>query len=198
MSDNAVSRDAGATVRAAVRRDVYSGFFHPDEIVENVTEAIFWENEIDLEWLRGEIGEQFRRKQTEEKHWSEITDCDRLDAVCDALEADGIMALQNAGYTQENGLDDVAQFYREAGGERSGFDGFCFYHGQDLERVMESGELWLTFGHMDGDNAKGVAVGQRIKATFEAAGFEVGWDGSIHTRLLVKGINWQRRGADEG
>jgi len=52
----------------------------------------------------------------------------------------------------------------------------------------------LTFGAIDGDDSKGEEVGHRIKVVFEVAGFNVEWGGSIKTRLLVKGIKWQRRG----
>jgi hypothetical protein len=129
----------------------------------------------------------------EEADWPEVTDCDRLDTIFEGLRVQGILALQNAGYTQSEGLSDVGELYREVGGERSDIDGFCFYHGQDLERVMKSGQLWLAFGAIDGEDARGVAVGQRIKSAFDAAGFAVEWDGSIKTRLLIKGIRWQRR-----
>ena len=83
--------------------------------------------------------------------------------------------------------------YVEAGGERSGIEGYCFYHGQDLEYVMKTGELWLAFGHISGEDEPGVDIGWRTKQAFEAAGFAVEWDGSIGRRLLVKGIRWQRR-----
>ena len=44
-----------------------------------------------------------------------------------------------------------------------------------------------------GDDEKGVQIGHRIKRALEDAGFTIGWDDSIKTRLLVKGIKWQRR-----
>ena len=180
--------------RKVVRQLVWSGFHGPDDIVEIIDEAVFEPGQIDHGWLRAEIDEAFREKQAEERTWPEVTDCDRLDHVFDALEAQGILSLQNAGYTQGDGLADVAQFYNEAGGEQSGIEGYCFYTGQDLERVMESGQLWLAFGHVDGEDGPGEEIGRRIKAAFETAGFKVEWDGSIKTRLLVTGIRWQRRG----
>src|SRR5262245_38209180 len=179
---------------AAVRRHVWSGFHDADEVAEIITESIFWRNEIDQNWLRTEIEKAFGQKRAEEETWPEVTDCDRLDRVLELLEQQGILALQNAGYTQSDGLSDVAQLYHETGGQGSGIEGYCFYHGQDLERVMESGELWLAFGHMSGEDEPGVQIGRRINKAFTEAGFVVEWDGSIKTRLLVKGIRWQRRG----
>lgn len=182
-----------AKAQEAVRRYVWSGFYGTDEIIEIIDESIFRPGEIDQTWLRGEIKKAFRKKRAEEKKWPEVTDCDRLDEVFETLEEQGILALQNACYTQDDGLADIAQFYEEEGGEDSGIEGYCFYHGQDLERVMDSGELWLTFGHVDGDAEQGVAIGRRIQEVFAKAGFDVLWDGSINTRLMVKGIHWQRR-----
>ena len=186
--------DNEAVALDAVRRYVWSGMHDAAEIVEIIDEAIFEPGQIDKGWLRAEIEKAFRQKRAEEETWPEVTDCDRLDRVFEELEEQGILALQNAGYTQSDGLADVSQFYREAGGEQSGIEGYCFYHGQDLERVMESGELWLAFGHVSGEDGPGAEVGRRIKRAFEAAGFAVEWDGSIKTRLLVKAIRWQRRG----
>jgi hypothetical protein len=186
MDDRAVALDA-------VRRFVWSGFYDTDEIVEIIDESILEPGKIDQNWLRAEVQKAFHRKAAEERTWPNVTDCDRLDQVFDSLEQQGIMALQNAGYTQSDGIDDVTQFYHEAGGEQSAIVGYCFYHGQDLERVMESGELGLTYGDILGDDQKGVEIGRRIKRVLEGAGFKVEWDGSIKTRLLVKGIKWQKR-----
>ncbi len=175
----------------AVRRYVWSGFYDTDGIVEIIDESIFQPGEIDQDWLRAEIEKTFRKKRAVERTWPVTTDCDRLDRVFEALEERNVLALQNAGYTQSDGLSDVAQFYHEAGGEQSDIEGYCFYHGQDLERVMEDGELCLAFGHVSGEDEKGVEIGHRIKGAFEVAGFAVEWDGTIKTRLLVKGIKWQ-------
>jgi hypothetical protein len=186
--------DKQADAAESVRQLVWSGCHDTDEIVEIIDEAIFEPGEIDPDWLRAQIEEEFRRKGVAEATWPAVTDNDRLDRVFESLEGQGILALQNAGYTQSDGLSDVAQFYHEAGGEQSGIQGYCFYHGQDLERVMASGVLWLAFGHVSGEDDKGIEIGQRIKREFEAAGFTVEWDGSVNTRLLVKGIKWMKRG----
>lgn len=166
----------------------------PGEIEENIAEQLTDEGEeCDSEWLRTIIATAMNEKENEQATWPDLTDCDRLDEVFDILENSGILALQHAGYTQSNGLDDVTQFYHEEGGEESGITGYCFYHGQDLERLLETGDLYLAFGAIDGDENRGVDIGHRIKGVFETAGFDIEWNGSMETRLLVKGIHWQRR-----
>jgi hypothetical protein len=176
-----------------VHRYVRSGFYTPTEIEEIVGQDIF-DGRLPAESLQAIIAQAYAQKQAEEVTWPDVTDCDRLDAVFETLEEQGIIALQNAGYTQSDGLSDMSEIYFEAGGEESGFTGYCFYHGQDLERVVDSGSLYLTFGATDGDDTRGTEIGHRIKRELESAGFAIEWNGSIKMRLLVTGIRWQQRG----
>lgn len=185
MSDNVVND--------TVRRLVWSGFYVPDEIVEIVGEELFAPDEIKGESLREEVARQFAAKMVDEKGWPDVTDCDRLDRVFDLLNQQGIIALQNAGYTQSDGIDDVTEAYENERHYHSAVKGYCFYHRQDLERVVDGGDLYLSFGDIAGDDERGVEVGNQIKRVFEAAGFPVEWDGSLHQRLLLKSICWKRR-----
>ena len=172
---------------------VWSGFYSVDEIVESITETVFWSGELEADWLRNQVMGQFREKLAAEKSWPKVTDCDRLDKGLDSLRMQGIVVLQNAGYTQSDGIDDVAELYHEAGGELSDIKGYCFYHGQDLARVVATGELWLSFGDIIGTDQKGIEIGERIIKVLKSCDLNIEWDGSIETRLLVKGIRWQRR-----
>lgn len=180
-------------VLAAVSFHVRAGFHDAEEIAEIIDESVLEPGEVDQDWLGTVIAEALAEKRREEETWPQETDCDRMDELFDALNEEGIIALQNAGYTQSDGLSDVTEAYHEAGAEESGVTGYCFYHEQDLERVVEGGELWITFGDIDGDNDKGVQIGQRIKKAAESKGFKVDWNGSIETRLLIEGIDWKRR-----
>lgn len=139
-------------------------------------------------WIDAEMA----RNRAERQSWPEVTDCDRLDTVFDTLTNGGILALQNAGCTLSEGREDVAEAYREAGGKRSGITGFCFYHRQDLEEVLKSGELYLAFGAMSGDADEGVEVGRQVTATLQASGFAVEWRGTLAERITVRSIQWQR------
>jgi len=128
-----IKMDYQTVARNAANQLARCGFYKTDEIAEIITETIFWQNEVDPVWLRGEIEKALRMKRADEQSWPAITDCDRLDAVFDALvENNNVLALQNAGYTQSNGMDDVSQFYHEAGGEQSGIEGYCFITGRIL------------------------------------------------------------------
>lgn len=177
----------------SVRQHVWSGFYDTDEIVEIIDEALFKPGEIDTSWLRARIAEEFCRKREAETTWPAVTDCDRLDQAFDALSGLGIIALQNAGYTLSDGTSDVSQRYFEAGAERSGIIGYCFFHGQDVEHVIDDGTMCLAFGDIHGDDKKGIEIGQVIVKVLAEHGFEVEWSELIDVRIRLMGIKWQRR-----
>lgn len=178
----------------SVRQHVWSGFYDADDIVEIIDEAFFEPGEVDIDWLRACIAEEFQRKRDAEGRWEPITDCDRLDQAFEALNEQGILALQNAGYTLSDGLDDVTQRYHERGAECSGVVGYCYYHGQDLEHVLADGTMCLAFGDINGDDTKGVEVGRAIVVVLLRHGFKVEWPELIDVRIQLLGVNWQRRG----
>jgi hypothetical protein len=176
-----------------IRRYVWSGLYDPEEVAIIVGEEMSEPEQFDEDWLQAQVEQEMARKRAEEATWPATTDCDRLDRVFEALEAQGIIVEQDAGLTKSDGLEDVTEVYEDSGGEKSGIVGYCFYHGQDLDHVMASGELWLAFGDFRGDNQRGVEIGRRIQRALEDAGFTVKWNGSIGQRILIKGIRWQRR-----
>jgi hypothetical protein len=135
-------------------------------------------------------------KREAERTWPAVTDCDRLDRAFQALERHGIIALHRAGFTQSDGLDEVEEDYREAGGEASNYAGHCFYTEQDQEGALDGDGMYIGFGHLTGDDAKGVEVGRLLRAALEREGLAVEWDGTIKSRLYVKGFRWQRRGPE--
>lgn len=119
-----------------------------------------------------------------------MTDCDRLDEAFQALEGRGILALQNAGYTMSDGHDDAREVLIHEPGR---YQGYCFYHGQDLERAVEGRGLMIAFGHAEGDVPDKVKVGLAVKEELERVGFATEWDGTADRRINVPGIRWERR-----
>lgn len=110
----------------------------------------------------------------------------RIDAAFDALSKRGLVALQDAGYTQSDGFSDCAEVFHESGGQDAGLHGFCFYTRQDLNRAKRTGQLTLAFwGAPDGQPKDMERVGELIVEAFRSDGFEVEWDGSGGTRPTV-------------
>ena len=61
------------------------------------------------------------------------------------------------GYTQSDGHSDVSEAYQELE-NKSKILGYCFYHGQDLERAVLGEGLFLTFGTIDPNADKQVCL----------------------------------------
>ncbi|MCA9077245.1 MAG: hypothetical protein KDA93_19620 [Planctomycetaceae bacterium] len=187
-----MSEDNESFAKENIHNLVWSGFYTTDEIIQIVFEDIF-DGEMNRKWITTAVHEEVKSKSNSESDWPAQTDCDRLDFAFDQLNETGIVALQNAGYTQSDGVADVSDEYHQRGGPKSSITGYCFYHGQDLERAVNGEGLLLAFGDMNGIHARGIEVGQKICDTLRAAGFIVEWDGSIGERVAIPDINWQRR-----
>jgi hypothetical protein len=185
--------DRRAEALDSIRYYVWSGYYDADEVFDIVDDEVFESDGENEEWLRAAVGREFRRKRAAERTWPEVTDCDRLDRAFEALHAQGILTSHKTGYTQQDGLEVVTGLYDEAGGDRSDIVGYCFYTIQDMEGAMEGVGLWLAFGHFSGDIAAGGQVGRLLRDMFGRFSFNVVWDGSIKSRLLLSGFRWQRR-----
>lgn len=177
-------------ILAAVRICVNSGFYDIDDVHQVVDDLL--EGDADEALLRAAVQPEFDKKAAAELTWPAETDCDRLDHAFDSLNSDGIIALQNAGYTMSDGLDDVSEAIHQQGTE--GVIGYCFYHGQDLERAVGGGGIMLAFGDLHDDDEGKRRIARAIRATLEEHGLAVDWNGELNTRLSVPTFDWKRRG----
>lgn len=176
-------------IRGAIRYWVWSGF-HDQASAEDMLQDILEENVSEREMVKA-IAEEFRSKAKAERLWPAHTDCDKLDAAFVALDAAGICAVQNAGYTMSDGVEDVAQALDDRG--RDKYHGYCFFHGQDLERAIDGHGLMLAFGDLNDDPSKAAAVGRSICDALAAAGLPVEWQGDVGQRIDIPKIDWKRR-----
>lgn len=175
----------------AIKTWVWSGFYELDEVHEMIDDIL--ETDADETFLRSAVAAEFAEKAAAEASWPEHTDCDRLDEAFESLNAFGIVALQNAGYTMSDGLSDVAEVLHER--ERNGMKGYCFYHGQDVERGVAGDGLMIAFGDLDDDRTKKGEIGEIVKQMLEQAGLTVKWDGDPDNRLSLPLFDWKRRAA---
>ncbi|WP_295862422.1 hypothetical protein [uncultured Xanthomonas sp.] len=181
--------ESDAYVYDEIRKWVWSGFYSQDEIQEMLEDIL--EDDCDEAMLRASVASQWQAKQQAEQTWPTQTDCDRLDALFEQLHASGICALANAGYTMSDGHVEVNQAVADTPDRR--YHGYCFYHGQDMERAIDGGGLMLAFGDLEGREEADLAVGQQVAAALRAAGFTVDWDGTPRKRIDLPGFVWQRR-----
>jgi len=174
-----------------IRKWVWSGYYSPEEVGERIADNL--EDGVDEARLRAAVPVEFAKKQASEATWPEVTDCDRLDRAFAELEQHGIVALQNAGYTMSDGLDDVADARTERGLDHC--TGYCFFHEQDLERALVGDGLMLAFGTFTPDESHRNQVAQRIRSVLQQHGFVAEWSGDPMQRIRVPKITWQRRQA---
>lgn len=173
----------------SIRRWVWSGFYSRKQIDDMISDIL--EDGADEPFLRASVEPEFEKKAVAEESWPATTDCDRLDFAFAELNRRGIIALQNAGYTISDGHSDVAEELHKRG--RAGVKGYCFYHGQDLERAIDGGGLMIAFGDLDDDKIQKTEVGKFVSDVLKWFEFDVEWNCDSETRISLPRINWQRR-----
>jgi hypothetical protein len=101
---------------------VRGGFEERERIIQIFSEEMYAPGELDPAEIEAAVDEAMSRHEAERDSWPEVTDCDRLDRVFEALNKRGIVALQNAGYTQSDGYDDCREAYRSAPNAQRSWD----------------------------------------------------------------------------
>lgn len=172
-----------------IRLSVWSGFYSAKEVDEMIDDIL--EDDANEAMLRAAVLPEFEKKRQAEPTWPKITDFDRLQGAFVALDKQNILCLHNAGYTMSDGHEDAAEAL--AKNPRKKYVGYCFYHGQDLERAINGTGLMLAFDHVDGDVPDKLKVGIAIKSALEAAGFSVTWDGTTEQRINIPKFDWKHR-----
>ncbi|MDO7886527.1 DUF6891 domain-containing protein [Hymenobacter cheonanensis] len=177
---------------AAIHVWVWSGFYSVSEVADMLAEQLKDEaEEVDELLLKSLIAREFATKQRAEATWPAPTDCDRLAQAFATLERLGIICLQNAGYTMSDGLDSVDEVLAKYPSELT--KGYCFYHGQDLERAVNGMGLWLAFSSLDNEADTKRVIGQQVQDTMQKVGLVVEWNGDPESRIQLPQIDWQRR-----
>jgi len=171
----------------SIKTWVSSGFYDQEEIQEMIDDI----PEADVDMLRSLVKKEIAIKQQEERTWPKITDCDKIDAVFEALNKEGVVALQNAGYTMSDGHDDVTQVLADL--DRNNISGYCFYHGQDLEGAVAGRGLMLAFGDFANTTEGTIQVGKLICSALKANGLNYDWHENPKERIKITSITWQRR-----
>lgn len=183
--------DSEQYVSDSIKVWVWSGFYEIDEILLMMEDIL--EDDCDVGLLEQYANDEITKKNAAEEAWPEITDCDRLDNAFDELNALGIIALHNTGYTMSDGHEDVGEVLRSIDRSKITIKGYCFYHGQDLERVVDGGGLTLAYGDLKAIDDKKVEAGKEIVSVLTKHGFLCEWNEDPGSRINLPEINWQRR-----
>lgn len=173
----------------SIRTWVWSGFYTPEEVDERITDIL--EDDADEAMLRAAVAPEYARKEKAEASWPARTDCDRLDDAFESLNASGVIALHNAGYTMSDGLAEVSEELHQRG--RHGVKGYCFYHEQDVERAVSGEGLNIAFGALNDDAGAKAEAGGLVRDELKLQGIHVEWNGDPEERLLLPAFDWKRR-----
>lgn len=174
---------------------IKSGFESLEDIIDGAIEAVEdegWESEISEDWIKEVFGKEYAKHAEQSKNWQHPTDTEKLHTVFDNLCKEKILALHNAGYTQSDAIYDVQDTWQDLEDEGIKPIGYCYYHGQDLERVIESGTLCIGFyGEKEKNDKEAIIIGHKIVDQLKKQGFTVNWDGSASKRIEILDFNWQ-------
>lgn len=173
-----------------------------------------FEDEEDLldgmeQWVEDELGEAdgalaeellarakklLLEQRVLEAGWQEPTLNDAIDSAFEELNQNGIVALENAGYTMSEGWSDVNEV---ASYQDTPPRGAVFYHGQDLERGVAGEGLMLAFGAYEQDDAKheaaSLAIAREVCETLARHGVKTEWNGSVEARIRIPPFEWRKR-----
>lgn len=118
----------------------------------------------------------------------------RLAAVFDVLNRERIIAVHNAGYTLDDGFEEVGIVYNAMKSRGVQMQGYCFYHQQDMERAMDNTvqNLLIAFHSLDNNKRKALAVGERIHALLLQQGFRVKWKHDTEDRIAIEPYVWDK------
>lgn len=177
-----------------IRKFVRMGVHSEDRIREIFCGERYSPGELDPKAVEKALQEALAAHQREQESWPDVTDVTRLRDVFDTLNGKGILALEDLGFDHNEGYHLLHERY-EGLSDQAGITGFCFFHEQDVERVVDERSLLLSFGSIDPEREDddGPAVGKAIVEELVRAGFTVEWDGSVEERIAIPGFDWKRR-----
>lgn len=145
--------------------------------------------------VRGLAAKLLRERDALERTWKDRSTNDDLDDALAALNARGIVALQDPGWTQSMGWDAAheARLLREKAGET--VRGAVFYHTQDLERALQGEGLYLAFGaFVDNYSAEADrAIAREVCEVLAEHGIACSWDGAADQRVRILPFPWRKR-----
>lgn len=180
----------------SIYTQVRSGFYSLEDIQNSIIEEIEdngFEDEISEDWAYEQIDNVYRELLSESKTWEAPTLTERLIAAFDELTQERIIALHYPGYTMEDGEYEVVEVERALRENNEKSEGYCFYHGQDLERAVRGEGLYIAFQKIDNESdAVSKEIAKRVVKVLEKNGFKVEWDGKANSRIFLPTFKWER------
>jgi uncharacterized protein DUF6891 len=183
-------------IRRYVRMEVAAGFLNAKQVEQAAFDYFLddaEQNPVTFRCIAGvETDKAFAEQTAAQRQWPEVTDCDRLDQAFAHLNESGIVARQNFSCCQNCGHAEIGEEINAAQTSGTGTIGYTFFHWQTTHGAVETGDLYLAYGDLEGSEAGSVRIGRAIVDALERHGLAVRWNGSLRQTIHVK-LNWQRR-----
>lgn len=195
--------DVVADLEDRARLAVRGGYDRPDGIVEGLVELVEYDPETEaivaldrgevVEAVRQMVDSALREHAVAESSFPPTTDCDRLTAAFKELDSRGIVAREDVGYTQSDLRDEMWALLEAARSEGRDARGWVAFHRQDVERVVDSGQLYISFAALSDDDEGFRTIGAEVAGGLAEAGLTVAWNGDPNRRVELTGVRWQKR-----
>lgn len=156
-----------------------SGFFGIDEVVE-ILEDQFIEEEVDFSNFDISLNDFSNENFV------------RLENAFARLSAEGIVAIHNCGYDIEEGVADAFELNVHLINNDFRPQGFCFYTFEDVEDAIFDGNLKITFGDFEGDEAKALEIGKAVNGCLRDENFTIDWDGTVNNQIEINPFVWDK------
>ena len=180
----------------SIYTQVRSGFYSLEDIQNNTIEEIEdngFEDEISEDWAYKQINAVNEELLKESESWGENTQTNRLIAAFDELAESKIIALHYTGYTMDDGEYEVIEVERTLNDNNEKSEGYCFYHGQDLERAIRGDGLNISFQKINNESdVVSKEIAKKIVAVLEKHDLKVDWNGKASSKILLPEFKWQR------
>jgi len=175
-------------------KDIIFGFDDKEDLLMGISDMFYNVDNFDKKWLKNEIKIRLKEHKLVSKKWEYPTDFDRLLKAFDSLNTKGIVALHKAGYTKQDAQDDGLDMIMRLKKKGIEAKGFCYYHTQDLERVIsEDKNLFIGYDSYNHNDTLAKEIADEIAKTLKLNGLKVKWNGSIESRIEIVDMDWKKR-----
>jgi len=186
--------DATQDMCAQVLEWAWYGYYTAEAIMRWIDEGAAAGEGFDHECIKSYAEAVLEKKRAAEARWPQETDCDRLDRAYERLGEQGVLVLQWAGNTLSDGIAEVGEALDAEGVAEDTYQGFCFFHSQDIDRALGDEGLMLAFGSATSDeDDDAVRIGRLVCEAFRQEGFQIQWNGTADQRIAMPAFRWQRR-----
>lgn len=156
-----------------------SGFFSVEDIREILEDQFIDE---DIDFFKFEIS----------LNDSSNSNFSKLDNAFSKLAGEDIVAIHNCGYDISEGVSDAFELQVHLLNNKFKADGFCFYTFEDVEDAIFDGNLKITFGDFENDEAKALEIGKIVSEYLKDEGFTIIWDKTINNQIEINPFVWDK------